>query len=359
MDRGDARTPSRREVRGLVLYHDGRTLFVSRGYRLYRSRDGGASLERLATLPRSSLREQLARTRLGQRLVRGYIRHLLPSGDALVALAGRRFFRLSVPSGELWDRDAKTVRGALRIEAGPFAAGRQPFHLASTEQGLYYGEYRSNPERAPVGVYRSGDGGMSFALHCRFAGVRHIHGVFADPWEPGTLLAATGDDDSESGIWRISEAGGERERIAGGSQRYRAVTLLPTERFIYFGSDSPRERNFLYRLDRGSGHLERLAEVGGSVFWGRRLADGSLAFSTVVEPSEVNTSRDAELWVSRDGEEFTCLGRYRADPLHPKLFQYSQIRFPAGPGAGGELWLTPFANWRHERSEALDLASEL
>lgn len=346
--------PATKRICGLVLYHDQEIIYLSRGYELLRSGDGGESLKRVATLPRSTVREQLARTPLGQRLVRGYIRHAVPAGPAgnwLSVLAGHRFFRLG---------PAETSGGhagqAPKIEPGAFAVGKQPFHLAVSGGSLYYGEYRSNAERAPVGVYRSDDAGLTFRLHAEFTSVRHIHGVFADPWEEGVILAATGDDDEESAIWRIEERDGAAERLLGGSQRYRAVTLLPTKHHIYFGSDTPRERNYLYRLDRRSGKLETLAEVGGSVFWGRALPGGTIAFSTVVEPSEVNRSKHAELWVSRDGTSFNLARRYREDILHPKLFQYSQIRFPAGPGAADRLWISPFANWRHEKSECLDLS---
>jgi hypothetical protein len=240
--------------------------------------------------------------------------------------------------------------GALSVEPGAFAAGSQPFHLAVTARGLYYGEYRSNPERSPVSIHRSVNGGLSFEVLTELAGVRHVHGVFADPWNPGTLLAASGDDDDESAIWRIEEATGTAERIAGGSQRYRAVTLVPQERHIYFGSDTPRERNFIYRMQRESGRLETLCEVGGSVFWGRSLPDGTIAFSTVVEPSEVNRTRHAELWVGSESGEFRRVARFRDDRLHPKLFQYAQIRFPAGPGASGTLWVSPYACRAHEHS---------
>jgi hypothetical protein len=246
--------------------------------------------------------------------------------------------------------------GRLQVQPGAFSVGKQPFHLAVVEGALFYGEYRPNPERSPVGVYKSVDGGLSFTLHAQFRGVRHIHGVFSDPWDPGSLLVATGDDDHESAIWRVStEAPAAPERLVGGSQRFRSVTLVPTAHYIYFGSDTPRERNYIYRLDRGALTVERLAEVGGSVFWGRATPGGTVVFSTVVEPSEVNRTEHAELWVSPDGEQFSCAVRFPDDRLHPKLFQYAQIRFPAGPG-GDALWITPYACRHHERSVALDLS---
>lgn len=333
--------PIVRRLRGLLLYHDGPLLYFSRGYRLYRSEDGGRTARLIARLPRSTPREQLARTILGQRLVRGYIRHLRPWGGGVVLLAGKRFFRL--------------MSGG-RAEPGDFAVGSQPFHLAVTDRGIYYGEYRSNRERSPVAIYRSEDG-LNFERVAELRGVRHIHGVFVDPVVSRSVLVATGDDDEESAIWRYDEESGEVERLLGGSQQLRAVTLVPTRSFIYFGSDTPRERNHIYRLHRESGKIEELAQVGGSVFWGRGLPDGSIAFSTVVEPSEVNPTRHAELWVARESGEFSLIRRWKADYLHPNLFQYSQVRFPAGPGEPGRLWVTPFANWAHQRSVALDLSA--
>lgn len=343
----------RRELKGLILYHEGDRLLFSRGYKLYESRDGGATETLLARLPRATWRERLAIGTLGRRFFRAYIRHALPWGEQIVALAGRRFYRIT-PAGSSGPRR----RRRAIVEAGAFAVGSQPFHLAVTPLGLYYGEYRSNLERSPVGLYRSEDGGLSFTKVLELEGVRHIHGVFTDPLHQGSLLLATGDDDDESAIWHYWESDGSLERIAGGSQQYRAVTVVPSGQFLYYGSDTPRERNHLYRLDRKSGAAQELAEVGGSVFWGTGTPDGTIAFSTVVEPSEVNTTEFAELWTGSSANAFSLGREEREDRLHPNLFQYAQIRFPAGPGAPGLLWITPFACPGHERSVLLEIAEE-
>ena len=176
-----------------------------------------------------------------------------------------------------------------------------------------------------------------------------------------------------------------------GGQQARAVELVFTKNAVFFGSDTPREINYLYRLDRRSGKTEALREVAGSVFWGRATPDGWTVFSTVVEKSAVNRSPYAELWaappevsapreqssappeVSAPREqlsappevsappgrdEWRCIGRYRKDPFHDRYFDHGQIRFPSGPGEAGAIWLTPYATSGDQRSVRVDLQSE-
>ncbi|MFW5811411.1 MAG: hypothetical protein ACOCWS_00400, partial [Alkalispirochaetaceae bacterium] len=80
--------------------------------------------------------------------------------------------------------------------------------------------------------------------------------------------------------------------------------------------------------------------------------------STVVEPSEVNTKEFAELWVGSYADGFSLVREVKDDRLHPNLFQYVQMRFPAGPGSPGQLWITPFACREHEQSVLLEITEE-
>jgi len=211
------------------------------------------------------------------------------------------------------------------------------------DDSLYFGEYFGNPDRQAIHIYGSQDGGRHFETVYTFppGTVRHVHGVFADPYSD-LLWVTTGDTDEESAIWITDDRFGHLERVVGGTQRHRAVQLLFTERFVYFGSDTPLERNYLYRLERESGRVKCLQTVQGPVFYGCKVGD-VLFFSTVVEPSSVNVERHACLWGSPDGNSWQCLAKFRKDFWPMKLFQYGQILFPSGENNTGRLWFTPFA----------------
>ncbi len=289
-------------------------------------------------------------------------------GDpAIIAVAGKRFYRI----------DLDPVTGRRVVTPGASTVGSNPLctpavasvavdavngaarvaDAGSAGPALYYGEYRPNPERSPVHVWRSTDCAATFDPAWTFSDVRHVHGVFADPFDPTAIWVTTGDDDSESAIWRTPDGFRTLEPIVRGGQQARAVDLVFTAEAVYFGSDTPREQNCLYRLDRPSGRVDRQQPVAGSVFWGRATPDGWRVFSTVVEKSTVNTSRYAELWATPPGrDEWRCILRLRKDPFHDKYFDHGQIRFPAGPGEPGAIWITPYAVSGDQRSRKIELA---
>jgi len=121
----------------------------------------------------------------------------------------------------------------------------------------------------------------------------------------------------------------------------RCVQLIFTSNYIYFDSDSPDETNYLYRIEKKSGNKEILQRVGNPVFYGCKVGE-SLFFSTVCEPSNINTSRYAVIWRSDDGESWYEFKKFKKDIWSMKYFQYGQILFPYGPGDNKNLWCKPF-----------------
>lgn len=219
--------------------------------------------------------------------------------------------------------------------------GSRPLALCQHGASLYYGEYRSNPERSPVNIWRSADVGASWVRAWTFSSVRHVHGVYHDPYEDA-LWVTTGDLDNEAGLWRTRDDFRTIERVVGGSQELRVVQLLFTPTAILFGSDAPSEVNHLYRMDRRTGVIQKIQTVEGPVFYGTQFGK-RYAFGTVVEPSSVNRSQEAAVWLSDDqGGSWNRGIAFRKDFLPARLFQYGQVLFPAGPGDGTSLWLTPY-----------------
>jgi hypothetical protein len=229
------------------------------------------------------------------------------------------------------------VPGSTQLEWVAQIVGSRPLTVTSDGNSLYYGEYRRNEERRPVQIWAACRKGYDWQAIYSFEQVRHIHGVFHDPYTRG-IWTTTGDFDSESGLWWTGDGFFNVVKVAGGSQQYRAVQLLFSRDAVYFGSDVPAERNYLYRLDRESGVVSVLTEVGGPVFFGCKVGD-YLFFSTVVEPCKEGRLRYAEVWGSYGGEEWCCIRSYKKDLWPMKLFQYGQVRFPLGPGDGESVWM--------------------
>lgn len=295
-------------------------------------RDSDKMLTRI-DLPKQTL---LGWTSLGERILRLGVHSLHVAADLeLIIVVRKRVLR--------YDLLARRFTHSYDIPRGK----RFLFLCLGAGGDLLFGEYFSNESRQAVHIYRSSDGGRSFGIAHEFptGTIRHVHGVFHDPFI-GALWITTGDTDAESGIWVMQDNFKSLERKLGGSQQTRAVQLLFTATHVYFGSDTPLEKNFIYRLHKETGYVERLQEVESSVFWGCKVGN-CLFFSTAVEPSRVNTSCYACIWGSPDGVNWKCIAKCQKDIWPMKLFQYGQIYFPAGENNTGYLWYTPFATEKH------------
>jgi hypothetical protein len=311
--------------RGIVHHADGDKLIASRAHTLFASDDGGGSWQRISRL--SSGIGPLNRFRLFQRLLREQIFHALPqdNGTLLVFLNGR-VVTIDKASG-----------GVTSERRFPH---RRPLCVAQAGQNIYFGEYRSNPERSPVHVWRSRDHGQSWDIAWQFKNARHVHGVFHDSYS-GDFWVTTGDEDAECGIYRTRDDFSSLQLVAGGSQTYRAVELLFDTDHVYFGGDSPFQPNALCRMRKEGEDPELLRQVDSSVFYAARVG-GNFLFSTAAEPSEVNSADHADVWLSGDGKHWARILRFFKDAW-PSLLHHGQVTFAAGPGDGEHIWLTPVA----------------
>jgi len=103
---------------------------------------------------------------------------------------------------------------------------------------VYVGEYfLNNSRKHPVKLLKSTDGGRSWEVVYSFWNIRHIHCVQYDPFSK-MIWIGTGDRDKECFIG-FSEDEGENWTIIGsGDQKFRTTSLLFTEDYVYWGTDT-------------------------------------------------------------------------------------------------------------------------
>ncbi len=326
------------KILGRLLWADSDRLIVGRGPDLLESRRDGLGWHRVSRLTTTRTDVSLRFLPLVGRLLRRGIHH--------VSLAECGF--CAVVDGQVVvqrNRGERLQRHEL--------VGSRPLALCAAEGAYYYGEYRANHERSPVSVWKYDGGSSDWRAVWTFKEVRHIHGVYFDSYTQ-SFWVTTGDEDDESAVWRSTDGFRSLSSIISGSQESRVVSLLFTDRHVYFGTDSPHRVNYLYRMDRTGDNLLRLQEVGGSVFYSCKVGD-ALFFSTAVEPSEANSSRYAEVWGSMDGLAWKKVMEFRKDLWPMKWFQYGQVLFPNGPGDSRNLYVTPFAAQGHGETLVLPL----
>jgi len=262
---------------------------------------------------------------LANRVIRRGVHHALPYRDGRLVCFDRSV-ALFGPEGDL--------RGSAPL------AGKRPLRFCRRGDLVLYGEYQSNPDRAPVRVMASGDG-LVWEELLRLGGVRHVHSVIWDPFDESFLIC-TGDDDHECRIYRLSSDLKTLDLLLWGSQEARAIAVVPTPTHLLFGTDTPLEVNRLRAWDRRTGRTEDLGEVDGSVFWGCDGPGGAL-FSTACEPSTVNTARQASLYQVDAALNVRRIATFPKDPVPMKLGQYGQLRLPLTEGAPSRILFSTFA----------------
>ena len=303
----------------------GDQLYASRGYHLLRARipqrqisSADVSWESVASHSPPWWRNFSSAIRLSSRLVRDGFHALavLASGGLVAAVPGAI---VTLRPGESQFRLTHAI-----------ARGTRPLHVTSVPSGAaFWGEYFDNPAREEVHIYVSTDDGTTWSVAYTFPRhtIRHVHNIVYDRWGD-CLWVLTGDYGEECGILRASCDFRQVEVVLRGNQQARAVALVPTEEGLYFSSDTPLETNYIYRLDR-HGKLLRLAPISSSSIYGCRVGT-DVFFSTMVEPSAVNTDRHARIYAGGGAGGWQPLLAWKKDFWPMGLFQYGNVFLPDG-----------------------------
>jgi len=297
------------------------TLYLSRNYTIYRSRDGGKTWTGVASLPLSTFRRTVEHSRLACRLLRHEVRALARLTDGTLAAASRE--------GVFYGREGEGELKASTV-AATGARPRPPMRLTvGPGDVVLWGEYTSARPARSIRLYASRDGARSFRVIHTFedGSVLHVHNLIWDP-HLGHYWVLVGDHDDEPGIGCLSADLERFEWFVKGEQRFRAVSVFDFGDHLLYATDTEREQNALVRLDKLTGRTERLREFDGSCIYACRFGE-IYALTTTVEPG-VNASPWAELWLSRDAKSWTRAFRARKDRWHPDYFQFGSLVLPTG-----------------------------
>jgi hypothetical protein len=318
-----------------ALAWSGNDLYASRGYDLLcatiaASSADGRSWRLVGSCSPPIWRTLTASSRLTARLCRDGFHALAVLPSAMIAAVPGAIVKLAP--------NEPRFRVTHRI-----TRGTRPLHIIAVPNGpVLWGEYFDNATRDEVHIYASADGGDHWDVAYTFpkGSIRHIHNIVHDPWAD-CLWILTGDYSDECRILRASCDLSQIDVVLRGNQQARAVALLPAEDGIYFSSDTPLEANFIFRLDC-SGILSKLGPISGSSIYGCQAA-GHLFFSTMVEPSAVNTDRELHIYGSRNRKNWSPVLSWRKDGWPMATFQYGNAFLPDGNNTTDLLAVTTVA----------------
>jgi hypothetical protein len=306
-----------------ALAWSGNQLYASRGYDLFCATISGEVTNELSWRPIARFHPALwrtvtASTRLSSRLCRDGFHTLAVLNSATMVAAVPGAIVTRSPNEKLFRCTHRITRGT------------RPLHITSVPNGqIYWGEYFDNAARDEVHIYASSDEGAHWQAAYTFprGTIRHVHNIVHDPFA-NCLWILTGDYGNECRILRASCDLSQIDVILQGNQQARAVALIPAEDGVYFSSDTPLEPNFIFHLDR-RGNLSKLAPISGSSIYGCHVAN-ALFFSTMAEPSPVNTDREVRIYGSHDRNNWSPLLSFRKDRWPMRWFQYGNAFLPDG-----------------------------
>lgn len=317
-----------KNMKVLRVEEDG--LVATKGYSLYRRKTNGGKWERYAHIS-DGINSLFTLFPIVRRLTRSEITKCYRIKDgAELCIARKGIFRR-----EANEKNMKKVFNVVR--------GSRPMNICEdTDGSLYFGEYFANMEKKAVHIYKSTDNGKSWNVCYTFpeGNINHIHGVFLDPYT-NRLWIATGDRENECIIGYTEDGFKTVKEVFRGGQDYRSCILFFYKDFIVYGTDSQYQKNVLKCFDRQTLELKVLQELQGPVIKGTQIGDVAV-ISTDVEPSEVNKTKNAYTWFTRDGLHWEELYHAEKDWLNPTFFQFGVFDLPqySKDYAGTKVYIT-------------------
>lgn len=315
-------------------------LLASWDHSVYRLEHGGHRPQKIFDLPPTSqglagrLKHVLARSRLRQWLRPHLgIDHLIQAANGTIVIVYDRVYLFKEGQDGRWATPCNSAN------VGPFCGplrGGMTTHPASG--AVYFGEYINDGTTPSVRVIRVDTVQRKLEVVWTFsrAEMRHIHGLQYDPYRQ-RIWITTGDKDHESTIYYTDDEFGSVQKLGGGDQTWRAISLLPFPEHIEWGMDAGKDApasaiNKVFRYALSSGEREDIAVIGNPAYAAARCADGAWVMATTYEPGRQQETPEAAglWWRSTDGEWRQVVSMDYEDSGMPTVSRYGLLYLPYG-----------------------------
>jgi hypothetical protein len=294
---------------------DGRELLCSVKNTVYRIADlARPVMEPVCSIPWRGV-EHLSHIRFFDRALKGSILQVLRrDGDYLIS-TGKRWWHF----------------GASGVKPVPSFSDTRPMNrglTAGRDGTIFVADYRNNPEREPVRIFRSRDlERFDVAWEFPKGAVRHIHALVRDPVHDERIWVLTGDFDHESHIMFSDDSFRSVQTFMSAGQLTRATDIQFRGNSVYWGMDSPLERSYFVCSTRDDPpRLRKICELPGPAYYTTMNQAGLMFFGTTVEPGPAVLDRLARIYVVDAQDNCSELLVARKD-IFP---QYGIFYFPQG-----------------------------
>ena len=319
----------------LIQTIDKNVIWATKHYTLLYSNDQGENWKKKYVIKTNIIKKVACYFSLLKRLFRlGIHNILILKSGTIIAIADGIIFRAPKNKIITFEKIASIKYGTRPLRKGLTKDG---------DENLYYGEYWGNKKRKSVSIFRSIDDGKNWHTFYVFKekSIRHIHLIQYDSYE-NCLWIATGDKDEECQIVRFNLKDKTISPIGRGEQMWRTVSLIFTEKFVYWGTDIPSGPNFIYRYHRQSQKTEKVFQ-SQNPFYYSTIIQNIIFWATTVEKNKKGDKKWARLFSSKNGTNWEQIACWKKDIWSPKFLQYGTIYFPYNSDYSTKLFFTPVA----------------
>jgi len=221
---------------------------------------------------------------------------------------------------------------------------------------IIFGGYLRNPDKKPVHIYKRIDKDNWDVVYTFNQGeINHIHNIIPDIFR-NCLWVLTGDFDSSSAIWKITDGFKKIERVFCNDQKYRSCVAFALKEGLLYATDTPFDDNFIYLMDDDF-NIKPIYSISGSCIYGCQWNDNFI-FSSTVEADGRNQTllqflfskkrgygikdRYVHLYMGNLKNGFNEIYKEKKD-WFPFLFQFGVFKFPIGFNSSTELYFQPIA----------------
>jgi hypothetical protein len=220
--------------------------------------------------------------------------------------------------------------------------------ITGIEDGVYFGEYKSNPQKKQISIYkRCGVDNWNVVYTFNQGIIEHVHNIITDKTND-MVYVLTGDFGNGAAIWSVKNNFNLIEAIHKGDQNFRSCIAFPTSDGLVYATDSPFTNNSI-RLLQKNDHLgwvsSEIIKINGPCIYGVKF-NNDLIFSTSVEGEGSSSNFLNNLFSIKRGpgivDDFVCvykgnintgfnlIYKSKKDKLPYLLFQFGAIIFPIG-----------------------------
>ncbi len=299
--------------------------------------------DEVGQIDRRFLKNMLSHSRIIERILRLEPGFSIFASDkeVLIPISGV-LYSLDLDSGSLkaqhkFRPEMRTYLSAVKIE-----------NIYGFSDGIYFGEYFSNPDRNEVRIWRrkkSDNSEWEVAYTFEKGVINHIHTLVVDKYRDCVWIL-TGDFDNAAGFWIATDDFRSVVPAVVGKQEYRSCAAFAHPEGILYATDTQLESNSI-RFLRKVGSVfesEKLYDLEGSCIYSCTVGE-SYFFSTAVEPASEGKSKldlisyrrgkgikswNSEIVMGNLEEGFRRIAIFEKDILPMGLCQFGTVVFSPG-----------------------------